>query len=418
MKRRTLVTGGVIVALLAAAGAGYWYSVLNRATTVSSAVATVQRLTVTVSATGKVEAARERGVFPVTGGTLASVRVEDGDTVSAGETLGVLESRPLQIQVTQAKATLSAARAQLDAVTRGVPTGIERRAAAAAVRAAKSSLRTAKKNYHDYKESFEAATEIDQEAMEPTLRTLKSAKKEAYAALLAAKATVTKLNVAGNVALSRTAAAQAVLAAGEALQEAEDNLSHLTLRAPFAGMVSLNGTVEKGSAVSAGMAPFTVMDLKRMSFTATVNEIDIAAVNKGQPATVSLDAFLDTTFKGRVTQVRSTAVETATGGIAFPVKISLDQGESRLFTGMSGSADIEVTSIPNALAVPIEAVLTEGTARTVFVLGADGLAHKTPVTVGAANDTIVQIRSGLKAGDRVITTQLTALTDGQAVKSL
>ncbi len=418
MKRRTWITIAVVAALLAAIGGGYWYSIVTRSLDVTTAPVTVQKLTVTVSASGKVEATRTRGVFPVSAGTLASVKVEDGDTVKAGELLGVLDGRPLRIAVTQAKATLAAARAQLDAVERGVPTALERKAASVAVKASKSSLRTARKNYHEYKELFEATPEPDQEAMESTLRDLRSAKKQAYAALVAAEATVSRLNVNGRVGLSRTAAAQAVLAAGEALALAEDNAGHLDLTAPIGGVVTLNGTVEKGAAVSPGVAPFTVVDQHQMSFTATVNEIDIAGVRKGQPSTISLDAFLDRSFQGKVTRVRSTAVETATGGIAFPVRISIGAGDARLFEGMSGSADIEVTSVPNALTVPIEAVLTEGTARTVFVLGADGKAHKTPVNVGVANDTTVQILNGLAAGDRVITSQLTALTDGAAVKSL
>ena len=114
----------------------------------------------------------------------------------------------------------------------------------------------------------------------------------------------------------------------------------------------------------------------------------------------------------------SIPVETVTGGIAFPVRISLDPAGSRLFVGMTGSADIEVTSIPEALTVPVEAVLTEGPVRSVFVLGADGKAHKTAIQIGAANDTHAQVLSGLDAGAVVVTSQLTALTDGQSVTSL
>lgn len=418
MRRGRIITIGVVGLLALAAAGGYFYSVATKATAVTTAVATTQALTVTVSASGKVEADSEVGVYAPTAGTLSKVYVKDGDTVEAGDSLAVMATGPMKEEVAQAKAAQTAARAQLNAISRGVPTSIDWKAANAAVKAAESSLRTAHKNYHDYHEDYhDALTEEEKDAMKPTLRQLRSAEKQAYAALQAAKASKNQLSVAGQVQLDQAAAAQAVLTSTAAVKRAEDNLSKATLTAPSDGVVTFNGTVEKGSGVTPGVAPFTIVDLTKLAFTASVNEIDIAAVTKGQPATITLDSFLETGFPGKVSRVDTTATETATGGIAFPVRISFDPGESRLFVGMSGSAEIETLSIENALTVPIEAVLTEGTARTVFVMGTDGKAHETPVTVGASNDTVTQILSGLVAGDVVITSQLTALTDGQPVQS-
>lgn len=164
------------------------------------------------------------------------------------------------------------------------------------------------------------------------------------------------------------------------------------------------------------MAVFTVIDPGRMDFSAAVNETDIAAVAKGQPATVTLDAFADD-FAGKVVRVQAGPETSSTGAVVFPVRIRIDAGTDRLFIGMTGSAAIEVQSIPDALTVPSESVVNSPDAKTVFVLGSDGAVHARQVTVGASTDTRVQVLTGISAGDRVITTGASSLTDGQQVRT-
>jgi multidrug efflux pump subunit AcrA (membrane-fusion protein) len=84
---------------------------------------------------------------------------------------------------------------------------------------------------------------------------------------------------------------------------------------------------------------------------------------------------------------------------------------------MSGSVDIAVKSIPDALTVPVEAVLTKGDSKSVFVLGSDNVVHARTVTVGASTDISAQILNGLAAGDAVVTTGASALSDGQRVRT-
>ena len=79
--------------------------------------------------------------------------------------------------------------------------------------------------------------------------------------------------------------------------------------------------------------------------------------------------------------------------------------------------DIEVTSIPDALTVPVEAVLTRGATKSVFLLGSDDVVHARTVTIGASTDTAAQILTGLTAGDTVVTTGASALSDGQRVRT-
>jgi RND family efflux transporter MFP subunit len=248
------------------------------------------------------------------------------------------------------------------------------------------------------------------------LRTLRTARTQASAALKAAQAALSRLSVASRVSLARTAASQAVTAASRALKQAEGNLDKAELKAPFDGTVTFGGTVEKGSGLTPGLAAFTIVDPTRMEFEAAVNETDIADVAKDQAATVTLDAFGES-FTGKVTRVQASPETTSTGSVAFGVRVSLDAGQSRLFQGMSGSVDIAVKTIPDALTVPVEAVLTNGATRSVFLLGADNVVHARTVTVGASTDSSAEILSGLSAGDTVVTAGASALSDGQRVRT-
>ncbi|HEY3410731.1 MAG TPA: efflux RND transporter periplasmic adaptor subunit [Propionicimonas sp.] len=416
MKRKTIVATSIGAAVVLALGGGYAYSTSNNQPVVGVAQAAVAPLSVTASASGSLVAAHSAGVYPPAPGTVAKVLVADGDTVKAGDTLAEMATGPLRLAVFQARAALSAARAQGEAVSNGVPSAIDRSAAGAALAAARSQVSTANKNYASFRADYDDADSATRHEMLPTLRTLKTARTQAAAALKAAKAALGRLSTASRVSLARTAASQGVTAASRALTQAEANLDKATLTAPFAGIVTVHGTVEKGSGLTPGVAAFTIVDPTRMEFEAAVNETDIADVAKDEAATVTLDAFTEG-FTGKVVRVQASPETTSTGSVAFPVRVSLEAGQNRLFQGMSGSVDIAVKSIPDALTVPVEAVLTKGDAKSVFLLGSDNVVHARTVTVGESTDISAQILSGLAAGDTVVTTGASALSDGQRVRT-
>ena len=353
MKRSTLVAGGVALALVLAAGGGYAYSLANARITVGTSQVAIESLSVTVSASGTVDAAKQRGVRPATSGTLASIRVKDGDQVAKGDTLATLADGRLKLAVTQAETSLTvaeqaltAARAQQKLVEDKYSIKLEKQAAREAVSSAEVTIATAK----------------------------------------------------------------------EVLAQAKRDLAAATLTAPLAGVVTVPDSTEPGTGVSPAASVMTVVDTSSLEFVAAVDESDIAAVAVDQPASIVLDSAPDTPFTGTVTSVRTTPITTATGGIAFPVRIAFDPGEARVFLGMSGSADLTVKSSPDALTVPIESVVTADADRYVFVVGTDGIAHRTAVTIGAETDTRAQVLTGVKAGDQVVTTGATTLTDGQKVE--
>jgi len=263
-------------------------------------------------------------------------------------------------------------------------------------------------------------------SMEATLAQLRIADKQAYAALQNAKSGKNKLSLAAKVSVAKASANAGVDSAAAAVALAESTLDDATIVAPVSGVVVFNATgapgidgmipkAAPGTAVAPGTSLFTVIDLGSLNFNAQVDEADIDKVATAMTAKVTLDAFAATTFTGTVESIRTAAVQTTTGGIAFPVLIKVDAAGKKLLVGMSGSTDIEVNAVSGALTVPIESILDDNGKKYVFVVAGDKVS-KVEVTTGALTDTSAQVLKGLKDGDVVATSQLTTLTDGMTVR--
>lgn len=419
MSKGKIIAGVVVLVVIAAVVGGVFYSSAASAPSVTTAKASTETLGVIVTASGKIEAASRADVFAPTAGILNSVDVKDGDVVTAGQELAVMDKEPLRLQVKQASAALKGAKAQLDGVKRGVPSAIDKAAAAAGVAAAQAAYDSAAGAYDAYILVFPTP--------DATSASLSIAKKQALAALKSAKSGQSKLSLAAKISLAKASAAAGVDAASAALALAQDTLDDAKIVAPMAGVVVFNATgapgtdgalpkAAAGTAVVPGSAIFTVIDLSSLNFNAQVDEADIDKVTTTMKAKVTLDAFAATTFAGTVNAVRKTAVQTTTGGIAFPVLITVDSAGKNLLVGMSGSADVEVEAVSGALTVPIEAILDDNGKKFVFVVN-NNKVTKVEVTTGALTDTSAQVLTGLKDGDVVATSQLTTLTDGMTVRA-
>lgn len=488
MSRRTRIILA-IVAVVVIGGIVAYFALASRGTgpEVDTATATKTKLAVTVTASGKVQSGVEADVFPPTAGTLEDVYVSDGATVTAGEKIAQMDTAPLELQVAQAQAGLSQAKAQLAAIDQQEAGPADLSAARANVAAAQASYKAAKvqaanvgdagpssaqinaaeagtaaaKTAYDNAAAVYAAYPSDDatkailaaqkdqayagylsaKAAEDQLKNtdLAGAKAQAqagvgqaYAALKGAEAQLAKLNSA-DTGSARAAAEAGVKQASEALALAQSNLEKATLTAPIDGVVIFNnpaaaaaaaagasgagagGKPGKGSAVSPGSAPFTVVDLTALKFTAEVDEADVERVNVGMNAKVTLDSFPGEEFTTTVVRINPVAQPTATGGTVFEVELALGDTTKDVLIGMKGDATIEVSSQAGALTIPVEALFSEGGTDYVYVVE-NGKLKKTEITVGATTDTEVEVLEGLSPGDVVALSGSTQYTDGMAVR--
>ncbi len=203
-----------------------------------------------------------------------------------------------------------------------------------------------------------------------------------------------------------------------ALDQAQADLAKLSVHAPAAGLIvyqhnwSTGKKFVRGDQCWAGQPVMMLPDLSRMEADLEVNEVDISKVQTGQSVEVRLDAFPDRTFTGTVTNVASIGnpKESNPSVKVFEVLVNLNQADSILKPGMTVSARIQVSTIPNVISVPIEAVFDDHGKPVVYVEHGSSF-EKQPVTLGEKNDNFIIITKGVNAGDKVSLTDPNAAPD-------
>jgi HlyD family secretion protein len=168
-----------------------------------------------------------------------------------------------------------------------------------------------------------------------------------------------------------------------------------TLISPFDGIVT-NITVNTVGDTVGITDGATVVDPTSLVFRAEVDESDIGKVSMDKKVTVSLDAFPEEKFEGKIVQIGFVSMFSSSGATVFPVKIEIIGGGDKVFRiGMNGDAEIILDKAGNALSVPSEAII-DGE----VILETTG--QKTKVQTGLVGDENTEIKSGLSEGDKVI----------------
>ncbi|NES12471.1 HlyD family efflux transporter periplasmic adaptor subunit [Micromonospora sp. PPF5-17B] len=386
-------------------------------------------------------------------GTLASLRVQPGQRVTKGQVLAVISSPSAQDRLKQAREALRAAKR----AGRGVGVGDLGGRRRGTDRAAE--------------EAFDAARQAAGKIGDPQLRSalllqVESAQQQYESAARAADRAVAAVQrgVAGlNSAVGALSAAQR-LQAQQAYDLAKATVDALTLRAPIPGVVQPGGTraatatdlsgllgaagggvpgldpsalgsagqagpppgvddaVPPGGRVTAGTPVLTVVDTGQLGLLAEVDETDVLLVRAGVTAAVELDAVTGASYDATVRSVDVLPTTSARGGVTYRVRLGL--GAGRLGEGeaaptprpgMNAVVHLRVREAADAVAVPASAVFSADGRDAVWVLR-DGRADRVPVTVGVQGQDLVQIVSGVQAGDRIVVRGADQVHDGQELK--
>ena len=174
----------------------------------------------------------------------------------------------------------------------------------------------------------------------------------------------------------------------------------LQVNAPRDGVV-VEKMVVQGQMVDAGMKLYRLADLAVVWVQAQVYEQDLPFVQLGQEAVVSLSYFPDRKFRGRVTYIYPTLDEKTR---TARVRMEFHNPGYFLKPGMFSTVELESEPDPAAILVPDSAVLRSGENNTVFVALDGGHFAPRSITLGARSaDNLYQVLSGLKEGERVVT---------------
>ena len=193
----------------------------------------------------------------------------------------------------------------------------------------------------------------------------------------------------------------------KAMKSAEDNALRMAVASPIPGMVVLRMVwranqqleIQEGEEARPGMPIMQVVDPDAMLARVKVNQADVHLLQAGQPARISLDAYPDLHFNGRVEHVDpvGTTSMLTTRVRNFVATVSIQGSHAKLLPDLSAAVDVELERKDNVIVVPRDAIVREKDTFTVRVLDG-GRERSHTVTLGAMNDYEVIITSGLEPG--------------------
>lgn len=376
------LAGALAVAVLLALGLLFFRGTLSPAVQVETATVSQvypsQAFTL-LNASGYVVAQRKAAVASKTTGRLEWLGVEEGSRVKQGEVLARLES--------------------LDAVAL-------RDQAAANLNTARHTLEQAKGELLDAGRSFARQKELISQGI------------VAQAEYDVAEARFTKGKAAAEGAESAIKAAAAVL------RGAEIALDYTLIRAPFDAVVlTKNADVGDiitplGAAANAKAAVVSIADMGSLEVEADVSEANLEKIRIGQPCEITLDAFPDSRFRGELHTIVPTADRSKA---TVMVKIRFLDKDRRILPEMSAKVSflerpVTVGERQPKTAVNPAVVVTRDGHQSLFLIKGDQVTE-VHVTLGSRIGEMIEVKSGVKSGEKIAAKPLEKLKNGSRVKT-
>ncbi len=364
---------------------------------VTVAAAAIREIAPVIQGVGTVEAKTVVRVSAKITGRLASVRVDQGDAVRAGQLLATLDRAEQQAQVAQAEATLQRARMAL------IAQEVALRKAAAAVRAAEAivgrltaTAALARVNADRWRQLHEdggvSRVEMDVRVTEAVvagqeLRSVEAQRRVAEEEVAVGQAALDTLRQEIRVA-------EAALAATRARQ------ADTEIRSPLDGVVVLR-ELEAGATVNPGSGILKIADPRTAWVTVHVDERDLGALTVGDRAEISLRSLPGRAIPGRVARIQRES-DRVTEQLA--VDIALVERPERLTLGEQAEARIRPPARQGAVGVPLGALVRTPDGPGVWTVAAGRLAFR-PVRVGIVDPGgWVETLDGVREGDQVVVT--------------
>lgn len=358
MKRTTigvLMCGALVAAALA------WNSTRERPVKVALVPVERGEVRATVSNTraGTVNTCNRARMSPTLGGQIASLPVAEGDNVKTGQVLLELWNVDVQARLLLAEKERLAAQARK-----------EEACTASAV-----SNREAERFDRLYDQKLISEERAD------------SVFGEAQAKAAACRAMQSMVEVSD-----------------ARVQLAEAHLEQTILRAPFDGTVAeINGEIGEivtPSPVGVATLPAVdVIDLSCTFVTAPIDEMDAPEIRAGMSATITLDAFPETSFPATVRRVAPYVLSVEKQARTVDVEAEFDQAYETLLPGYSADVEITIDVHEDVLHIPTQALLDN---QRVLLLGEDGIIEERVIVVGLRNWEVTEVREGLSLTDRIV----------------
>jgi len=374
---------------------------------VSVQAATVQRKTIReiVSTEAVLYAKNEVSIVPKISAPIEKFFVNRGSRVHAGELIAQLENKDLQAAVAQAKGAYEQAQAAYATSTQvSLPADIQN--AKLNVKATRQAMRSARMVYESREKLYQAGA-LSRNLLEEARVAFTQANNQYEIA----RARLQGLRKVGQTAGEQIAKGQLATAEGQ-YQGALAQFHYSQIRSPITGVVT-DRPLYEGQMATAGTPMMTIMNLSHVIGRAYVSPEQASLLHVGDAATIQPGAGAPA-VPAKVTVVSPALDPSST---TVQVWVEAPNPGRQLRPGSTVDVKVVARTAENALVIPAAAVLTASDGTTsVMVVGKDNHAHQTSVQTGIREDGEVQITSGLRAGQEIVSEGAYGLPDGTKVQ--
>ena len=449
--RKKVVIAVIVVAVLGAAAGANIYFRREQGPSITAEAIRARDLESIVSASGRVQPKRQVNISAQQMGRVTRLAVEEGQRVKAGQFLLEIDPRQLEGQLQRGEASVAAAKSGLAQARTSVA------AAETALEQAKAGLELAQQNLKRQQDLWKDGL--------TTRESLERAQNELTVRQAEVKRSQQDITLRNQEIETRE---QQIKQEQAGLSTTRYNMSQIIVVSPMDGIVTRRNIEEGETAVvgtmnNAGSQLLTIADMSVIEAEVEVDETDIPFVALGQQAKVKIDAVEDREFRGHVTEIGNSPIQSSNqqGGqrqaTSFRVVITLDEEVPNIRPGFTCTADITTSKKQNVTAVPIQALTvrellfdpqgkivreeskdkrrrsssdtnttadepppghTRKETEGVFLVR-DKKAVFTPVKIGIAGEKYFEVLEGLKTGDQVVTgpfANVRELADGEEIR--
>lgn len=376
----------LLIGILALVGGYYYVSTSNFSFTseevevVSASMTSPSQANAVLTASGYVVAQRKASVSSKATGRLESLYAIEGDQLKKGAVIGRIESSDVEATLSQANAS---------------------------VEVAKANLQNSVVELDDAKLNADRQKSMNAQGATSTLdlTNAQARVRRAQAAVLSSEASI-------KVAEANVRSAQV-------------QVENTYIRAPFDGTVlNKNANVGEvitslGAAAGSRGAVVTLADMSSLEVEADVSESNIERLQQDQQCEITLDAFPEKRYRGFLSKIIPTADRAKATVLT---KIRFTERDERVLPEMSAkvlflkdNSSVESNNLPPKLTVPASAILSRKGKKVVFVMKNDKVTEST-VEIGEDLGGLIEIKSGLTAGEKVVINPSDKLTNGTSVK--
>lgn len=448
MKRKWKILIGVLALVVLAVGV-YASTVYSKrgVVTVQTGKVVKQDLASVVTASGEIKPKNYINIGANAVGNITELRVKEGDRVRKGQLLAKIEDVQPQADVQAQKATIQSAEADSNAAEAGLKASDEN------IQTMQASIAKDRADLARMKSDLDRAESLYKEQLmaKQDFELRKFTYEAQVAAVKASETRITQSRAQREQMAAQLASAQRRVAMANAnLVRFNDLLQKRNSFAPLDGVVTnlpvrVGETVVPGLQNQSGTIIMTIADMSLITAEVKVDETDIVNVSLGQTVDVTIDAIPNKTFKGHVTEIGNTAILRSSGVAAsqsaissqeakdFKVVVALDNPPDEIRPGLSCTSKITTATRQNVLTIPIQALTVRqrgdlenkpaGGGNTavaatkpdpaaekakkeeiqgVFVINGEKAQFR-EVKTGITGATDIEVLSGLKDGDQIIT---------------